>query len=186
MSTVTYTYTNKGVTYERNEGGATEVVDCIFCSIKQHKEPATIIYEDSNFVVFKTIQPASKLHLLVIPTNHIQNLDDLIKAADADLVKDMVEIGRKAVNSVDKSATEIQFCFHKPPWNSIDHLHLHAIAYPNEMNMEGFFKYNSYLPFCELADRAISRLSKVYQRINGNGNNMTIATTFVIFLALLI
>ena len=153
------TVTKKGVTYSAED--ESEVVDCLFCKIQQKKEPATIVFEDEEFVVFKTIAPASKLHLLVTPRLHIRNLRSLNKYEDAELIHKMKFVGERSIIAVDENAlrnSPIQFCFHVPPWNSIDHLHLHAIAYPNEMNFGGFFKYNTYLPFCELADNTIKRL----------------------------
>lgn len=112
--------------------------------------------------MFKTIKPASKLHLLVTPRKHIQNLDSLIEKKDAKIVEDMIKVGEIAIKIADgrkSSSIPIQYCFHVPPYNSIDHLHLHAIAYPNEMNPSEFIKYNTYyMPYCELAQNTIKRL----------------------------
>jgi diadenosine tetraphosphate (Ap4A) HIT family hydrolase len=149
----------KGVTYNGNDEST--VVDCIFCRIQQRREPATVVLEDEEFIVFKTIDPVTKLHLLVTPRQHIRNLKSLQSIEDASLVKKMKEVGERAVLSVDSQAIDlkpIQFCFHVPPYNSIDHLHMHAIAYPHQMTYIGMIKYNAYLPFCEVADNTIKRL----------------------------
>ena len=151
----------KGVTYYGHDEST--VVDCIFCRIQQKREVAAIIFEDDEFVVFKNIDPATKLHLLVTPRQHIRNLKSLQSIEDANLVKKMKEVGEKAILSVDSRAIDykpIQFCFHVPPYNSIDHLHMHAIAFPHQMTYIGMIKYNTYLPFCEVADNTIKRLLK--------------------------
>ena len=112
----------KGVAYDSVNGA---VKSCIFCEIAKKKEPATVVYEDSGFVVFKTIAPATKNHLLVIPREHIQNVGSLSGPVDAALVRDMIRIGKIALGD---DAVGAHYSFHVPPYNSIDHLHLHAIG----------------------------------------------------------
>lgn len=41
--------------------------DCVFCVLTGKK----IVYEDERIVSFHDIKPASKLHILIIPRNHI-------------------------------------------------------------------------------------------------------------------
>jgi diadenosine tetraphosphate (Ap4A) HIT family hydrolase len=41
--------------------------DCVFCDLTNK----SIVYEDEQIVAFHDIKPASKLHLLIIPRNHI-------------------------------------------------------------------------------------------------------------------
>jgi histidine triad (HIT) family protein len=48
--------------------------DCIFCKIINKEIPATIIYEDDRFVAFKDINPIDKVHFLIIPKMHEENL----------------------------------------------------------------------------------------------------------------
>lgn len=40
---------------------------CIFCNIIQNKIPADKVYEDDFVVAFKDINPAAKIHIIVIP-----------------------------------------------------------------------------------------------------------------------
>lgn len=48
--------------------------DCIFCQIISKKIPASFIYEDSDLVVFKDINPQAPIHWLVVPKKHIGDL----------------------------------------------------------------------------------------------------------------
>ena len=59
---------------------------CIFCNIVNKIERTEIIYEDDDICVFPDIKPASKLHLLIIPKNHIADAKCLT-ATDKDLGK---------------------------------------------------------------------------------------------------
>jgi diadenosine tetraphosphate (Ap4A) HIT family hydrolase len=144
--------TRKGVTYLTTTG---EVVDCLFCRINARKESGTIVYEDDSFVVFKTIQPATHLHLLVTPREHIMNIRSLRGADGADLIKKMVDVGKVALGEY---ADDSQFCFHVPPINSVDHLHLHAIASPSTMKMWTAQKYRPNTFFCQSAAAVIDKL----------------------------
>lgn len=45
-------------------------------------------------------------------------------------VEDMVRAGSKLLSSIEPHR-EHKFGFHVPPWNSVDHLHLHCFALPH-------------------------------------------------------
>lgn len=132
-------YIRKAVTYNAKH----EPLDCLFCRIQQRLEPGVIVYEDNEFVVFKTIQPVTHTHLLVTPREHITNIDSLCGHEDANLIRKMIDIGKISLESINPEyAQSIQNCFHIPPFNSIDHLHLHAISQPET---KGFFNSLKYL-----------------------------------------
>ena len=48
--------------------------DCIFCKIVKKEIPASIVFEDEELLAFKDINPIDKVHLLIIPKEHIENL----------------------------------------------------------------------------------------------------------------
>ena len=48
--------------------------DCIFCKIVKKEIPAKIVFEDEELLAFKDINPIDKVHLLIIPKDHIENL----------------------------------------------------------------------------------------------------------------
>ena len=47
---------------------------CIFCDIASGKIPAKIIYESTNILAFKEINPLTNFHYLLIPKLHIENI----------------------------------------------------------------------------------------------------------------
>ncbi len=51
--------------------------DCIFCKIAAGKIPADVVYENENILVFKDVNPRAKIHLLMIPKQHIVSLAEL-------------------------------------------------------------------------------------------------------------
>lgn len=119
----------KGVVYDATSGA---VKSCLFCKIATREEPGTVVYEDTKFIVFKTINPASNRHLLVTPKKHIQNLESLSGPVDAALVREMIKVGSVALGDQAEGA---HYSFHVPPFNSIDHLHLHAIGTKYDKNL---------------------------------------------------
>lgn len=52
-------------------------MDCIFCKIVEGKEPARKVYEDDKVLVFHTLVPEAKTHLLLIPKKHFVRFDEL-------------------------------------------------------------------------------------------------------------
>jgi len=49
---------------------------CVFCKIVKGELPSNIVYEDDINMVFLDIYPVSKGHLLVIPKEHFESLND--------------------------------------------------------------------------------------------------------------
>src|SRR4030095_8269918 len=50
--------------------------DCLFCRIARGELPSRKAYEDDEFLAFHDIHPAAPVHLLVIPKQHLDSLDD--------------------------------------------------------------------------------------------------------------
>ncbi len=50
--------------------------NCIFCKIAAGKIPAKLVYEDQEMIAFHDINPASPVHFLIVPREHIPTLSD--------------------------------------------------------------------------------------------------------------
>ena len=48
--------------------------DCIFCKIAEHEIESEIVYEDNLVVAFKDLNPAAKIHILIVPKTHVKNI----------------------------------------------------------------------------------------------------------------
>ncbi len=141
----------KGVTYTSSGS----VASCLFCNIIARDEPARIVLENEQFVAFKTIKPYSSNHLLVIPRKHVKNLTSMAGTEDANMIYDMEKFGRIALG---KDAIDSQYCFHVPPYNSIDHLHLHCIGARSTMTLAGSLKFWQDSFYCWSAGSAAARV----------------------------
>jgi histidine triad (HIT) family protein len=50
--------------------------NCIFCNIASKKIPAKVIYDDDDIIAFHDINPASPVHFLIVPKQHIPTLSN--------------------------------------------------------------------------------------------------------------
>ena len=57
--------------------------DCLFCKIAAGDIPSDRVYEDDRVIVFKDIYPKAKVHLLLVPREHIASLNEVDESHDA-------------------------------------------------------------------------------------------------------
>uniref|UniRef100_A0A1J3H890 Histidine triad nucleotide-binding protein 3 n=1 Tax=Noccaea caerulescens TaxID=107243 RepID=A0A1J3H890_NOCCA len=120
---------------------------CIFCQIVHNPNSTTrLLHNDEKVVAFQDIKPAAHRHYLVIPKEHIPTVRDL-KRRDEDysLVSHMLSVGQGLLQK-DAPQSIHRFGFHQPPFNSVDHLHLHCFALPFTPRWKAI-KYKSLGPF---------------------------------------
>ncbi|XP_057651379.1 adenosine 5'-monophosphoramidase HINT3-like isoform X3 [Diorhabda carinulata] len=120
--------------------------NCIFCKIVCGEAPSEILFQNDEIIVFKDIKPASKHHYLVVPKNHIINVNHLVTKEDKLLVERLIEIGKKVLEENGGTIEDARLGFHLPPFNSINHLHLHVISPMSEMSFFSrlIFKPNTW------------------------------------------
>ncbi|KAK9698785.1 hypothetical protein RND81_08G131200 [Saponaria officinalis] len=120
---------------------------CIFCQIARPTTASTpLLHRDDKVVVFQDIKPSALRHYLVIPIEHIPTVNDLRRgSADYSLVSHMLDVGKILLERDAPQSNEYRFGFHQPPFNSVDHLHLHCFALPFIPRWK-FIKYVSLGP----------------------------------------
>jgi histidine triad (HIT) family protein len=94
--------------------------DCIFCSIAAG-DPAKLLWQNDVAVAFKDIHPKAPVHVLVVPKQHIKNLDAL---DDEQLAGRLVMAVREVINQlglVEANKVLIQGI-------ELDHLHFHIMS----------------------------------------------------------
>ncbi|KAJ3680369.1 hypothetical protein LUZ60_016647 [Juncus effusus] len=104
---------------------------CVFCDIARGTSSTTILYSDDKVVVFPDRNPSAFRHYLAIPVKHVPTVNNLErKAEDYQLVNHMLNVGKDLLKRDAPNSEEHRFGFHQPPFNSINHLHLHCLALP--------------------------------------------------------
>ncbi|PWA37547.1 bifunctional adenosine 5'-phosphosulfate phosphorylase/adenylylsulfatase HINT4 [Artemisia annua] len=105
---------------------------CIFCSqIISNNTSTKLLHADDKVVAFQDINPSAFRHYLVIPVEHIATVKDLQpRTQDYSLVSHMLDVGQMLLTRDAPNSTRYRFGFHQPPFNSVNHLHLHCLALP--------------------------------------------------------
>ncbi|CAN1748191.1 Probable aspartyl protease At4g16563 [Linum perenne] len=110
--------------------GASSPAPCIFCQISGKSTSTNLLHTDDTVVAFQDVRPSAFRHYLVIPVKHIATVNDLRRREeDYTLVNHMLQVGRTLLQQ-DAPESKHRFGFHQPPFNSVNHLHLHCFALP--------------------------------------------------------
>ena len=106
-------------------------MDCIFCKIKDKEILSEVVLEEENWFAIKDINPEAPVHVLVIPKEHIEYLEDssdkkeligeLILAADKVAQKmGIAEEGYRVVINQKENSGQM-----------VAHLHVHVLGGKN-------------------------------------------------------
>ena len=103
--------------------------DCLFCKIANREVPTRFLYEDDDYVVFRDINPAAPVHLLLVPKRHIRSINDLQKE-DESIISGLFMLARDMAKDqgVNASGYKLLFNVEKGGGQVIFHLHLHLIG----------------------------------------------------------
>ncbi|KZC13539.1 Histidine triad nucleotide-binding protein 3 [Dufourea novaeangliae] len=119
--------------------------NCIFCKIIENKAPSEKIYEDDYVTCIKDIKPASTHHYLILPNKHIRNAKEL-RVEDSELYAKMISTMDLILEKQGLDPEATRTGFHWPPFNTVDHLHLHVISPIENMSFINklLFTHSSY------------------------------------------
>ena len=103
--------------------------DCIFCKIIEKKIPSTFVYEDNKVLAFNDINPVAPVHVIIIPKNHIANVNELTQD-NASVIGDIHMAAKKIAEKLgiaDKGYRLINNCG-ADAGQTVFHLHYHLIG----------------------------------------------------------
>ena len=103
--------------------------NCLFCKIIRGEVPSDKVYEDDEILAFKDINPAAKIHILVIPKKHITSLANLEKEDEVLVGKIYGVINKiaKKYGFIDNGYRVIVNCG-EDGGQEVMHLHFHILA----------------------------------------------------------
>ena len=103
--------------------------DCLFCKISQGKTDTEMLYENDTMVVFRDINPAAPIHLLIVPKKHIRSVNDLTEE-DQPILSEMIMVAKDMAveQGVNKSGYRLFYNVERGGGQVIFHLHMHLIA----------------------------------------------------------
>ncbi|XP_070704915.1 adenosine 5'-monophosphoramidase HINT3-like [Pempheris klunzingeri] len=138
--------------------GASGGDDCPFCQIANNQMDTEILLSDDELLCFRDMKPGAAHHYLVIPRTHISSCKAL-QGEHTPLVERMVEMGRSVLekNKV-RDLSDVRMGFHLPPFSSVPHLHLHALAPASMMTFRSQLHYGPQSHWFITADKVLSQL----------------------------
>lgn len=95
---------------------------CIFCQVISGKLPGTFVYKDDDVMVIKDIHPSAAVHLLAIPTRHI----DEFVGADEALIAKTFRVIKKVIR--EQNIVGYRLVTNGKGAALIDHLHVHILG----------------------------------------------------------
>ena len=103
--------------------------DCIFCKIKNKEIPSEIVYEDEKVIAFKDINPATPIHILVVPKKHIETLLD-VSEEDNCLISYIFETINKIAKENDFAESGFRVIANcgRDSGQEVMHIHFHVLA----------------------------------------------------------
>lgn len=103
--------------------------DCIFCKIIKGEIPTNKVYENDRILAFKDIQPQAPVHVVIIPKEHIPDVEHL-NAENASIMAD-IALGAKEVaklTGVNQTGYRLINNCGKQAGQTVFHLHFHLLA----------------------------------------------------------
>ncbi len=132
---------------------------CVFCEIASHQPGMTaVLAESASCVAFSPRTPDAKEHVLVVPKTHLTSARSL-RPDHVSLLEDMRKLGLEVLH-MRAPASEIspRMVFHVPPFNSINHLHLHVLSPPFAGWYENI-KFTPGFPWCADYESIVTKLN---------------------------
>lgn len=104
------------------------MAETLFTKIINREIPSDIVYEDSQVVAFRDIDPKAPTHILIVPRKPVPTVDDL-ETEDEQLVGHMVLTAKKL--AADEGLTEgyrLVLNCNEAGGQAVYHLHLHLLG----------------------------------------------------------
>ena len=100
------------------------MTDCIFCKIINGDFGTEFVYEDDNAVVFKDINPKADVHLLVVPKEHVADLNE----CSEELIGKLMSVVKKVTVQDGIKSFKTLINTGKDAGQEVFHLHIHILS----------------------------------------------------------
>ena len=103
--------------------------DCLFCRIIAKEIPAQIIQQDDQCLVIDDINPQAPTHLLVIPREHLESLDEASRS-DETMLGHLLRVAARVANEqgLGESGYRTVINTGAGAGQSVFHLHVHILG----------------------------------------------------------
>lgn len=103
--------------------------DCLFCRMIAKEVPADVVHQDDRSIVIRDINPQAPTHLLVIPLEHLESLDEAAQKDEA-LLGHLLRVGARVANAEGLGETGYRTVINTGAGagQSVFHLHVHVLG----------------------------------------------------------
>lgn len=103
--------------------------DCLFCRIIAGEIPADLVHRDDRSIVIRDISPKAPTHLLVIPQEHMESLDDAAQK-DEPLLGHLLRVAARVANAAGIAEEGYRTVINNGSGagQSVLHLHVHVLG----------------------------------------------------------
>ena len=100
---------------------------CLFCKIIAGEISGDFVHQDDQCVVIRDINPQAPMHVLVIPRQHLESLDDASQKEEG-LLGHLLRIGARIANLQDHDSYRTVINTGAGAGQSVFHLHVHVLG----------------------------------------------------------
>jgi histidine triad (HIT) family protein len=103
------------------------VSDCVFCKIVAGQIPAFRVHEDDAILAFLDIGPLAEGHLLVIPKEHAERLEDMLPETLVHLAGQLPRLARAVLQVTGATGYNLLQNNGRVSGQVVPHVHFHII-----------------------------------------------------------
>jgi histidine triad (HIT) family protein len=103
--------------------------ECIFCKIARGEVDTEVIHDEDEVLAFKDINSKAPVHILVIPRQHVANLEEIDDLPEA-VVKRLFEVASAVAEElgVTEGGYAVRINNGRDAGQEVFHLHLHVMG----------------------------------------------------------
>ena len=103
--------------------------DCIFCKIVRGEIDAEVVHDEDDVLAFEDINSKAPVHVLVIPRQHVANLEEIGVLPDP-VVKRLFEVASDVAERLGVAEGGYAVMINNGPdaGQEVFHLHLHVLG----------------------------------------------------------
>ncbi len=103
--------------------------ECIFCKIARGEMDAEVVHDEDDVLAFEDINGKAPVHVLVIPRQHVANLEEIGDLPDA-VVRRLFEVASAVAEKlgVTEGGYAVRVNNGRDAGQEVFHLHLHVMG----------------------------------------------------------
>lgn len=104
-------------------------MDCVFCKIANKEISSQCVFENSNVIAFRDLNPQAPVHILVIPKKHITSIND-ITGENSSIIAEIFEVINKIaeLENIKDTGYRVVCNCGEDGCQTVKHLHFHIIG----------------------------------------------------------